>query len=425
MATETLRPNGELSDSGLVANDYTDHDEDPDVSSVTINATGNNTSTEYGADFPTPSGDPTVGVGLQEFRVGVEEFDSGQSGTPTARIELWENGSLVRAGSNTNVSTYAVLNFTWNANELSTADGSLVQLKVIGTKTGGSPGTRNTVRIGHIEWNADYAEPAIVVTPSPASAVSGKAEPTVVLGSLSLSPTNSSAVSNRVDPVAVLGSLSITSNPASSVSGRVDPTVTIINPSVSITPSPASSVAGNNGPTAVLGSQSITPSQASAVSGEFDPVFIAGNLNLTSVQASAVAAKVDPTVTITNPSVSVTPSAAVSVAANVDPVVVHGPIILIPDTASVVAGKLDPVVMLGGLSIVVSPVTVVGGKVDPAVIQGSLSYSPTAAFAIGSKFDPTILIASPNLPGSMNLSDPGPSVSLTSSGGSATLESLP
>lgn len=156
MATETLRPTGELSDVGLVANTELDHDEDPDVSSVTINATDNNVSTEWGANFDTPTGNPTVGADLQEFRAGVEEFDSGQTGVPQARIELWENGTLVRAGSDTNTEAYQVLSFTWNANELATADGSLVQCKVIGTKTGGSPGVRNTIRIGHIEWNVDY-----------------------------------------------------------------------------------------------------------------------------------------------------------------------------------------------------------------------------------------------------------------------------
>jgi len=156
MATETLRPDGELSDSGLVANSELDHDEDPDVSSAVVAATGNNVNTEWGGDFPTPTGNPTVGAGLQEFRAGVIEFDSGQTGTPQARIELWENGSLVRAGSDVNVSTFAVLSFTWDANELATADGSLVQCKVIGTKSGGSPGARNTVNIGHIEWNADF-----------------------------------------------------------------------------------------------------------------------------------------------------------------------------------------------------------------------------------------------------------------------------
>ncbi len=158
MATETLRPDGELSDVGLAASAYTDHDEDPDSVSTTTAATDNNTNTEYGVDFPTPTGNPTVGVDLQEFRAGVEEFDSGQTGIPLGRIELWENGTFVRAGSDTNVETYAVLSFKWNASELATADGSLVQCKVIGTKSGGAPGARNALNIGHIEWNVTYTE---------------------------------------------------------------------------------------------------------------------------------------------------------------------------------------------------------------------------------------------------------------------------
>lgn len=163
-ANETLQPNGELSDVGLIASDYTDHDADPDEDSSVTVATDNNVNTKYGVDFPTPTGNPTEGADLQEFRVGVIEFDSEQTGTPEARIELWENGVLVRAGSDTPISTYEVLSFTWNANELSTADGSLVQLKVIGTKTGGSPSTRNTINIGQIEWNVDYTEAGGVMT---------------------------------------------------------------------------------------------------------------------------------------------------------------------------------------------------------------------------------------------------------------------
>lgn len=161
MATERQAPDAELSCSGLATCDVTEHDADPDSDSTCIVASGNNTNTEYGVDFPTPSGNPTVGADLQEFRAGVEEFDSGQTGTPDARIELWENGGLVRAGSDTPVSSYAVLSFTWNANELGTADGSLVQCKVIGTKSGGGPGARNTVNIGQIEWNVDYVGASI------------------------------------------------------------------------------------------------------------------------------------------------------------------------------------------------------------------------------------------------------------------------
>ena len=156
MSTEVQRPNGQLSCSGLVTCDFLEHDEDPDSVSATINATGNNTATEYGVDFPTPTGNPTVGDALQNFHAGVIEFDSGQGLTPDARIELWENGTLVRAGSDVPISVYQVLVFTWDADELATPDGSLVQMKVIGLKTGGSPANRNTVRIGHMEWNVDF-----------------------------------------------------------------------------------------------------------------------------------------------------------------------------------------------------------------------------------------------------------------------------
>ncbi len=49
-----------------------------------------------------------------------------------------------------------LLSFTWNASELGTADGSLVECKVVGTKSGGSPGNRNTVDVGAVEWNVAY-----------------------------------------------------------------------------------------------------------------------------------------------------------------------------------------------------------------------------------------------------------------------------
>lgn len=157
MALETQRPTGELSDIGLVTNTFTDHDHDPDSDTTTVDPTGNNVNTEWGGDFDTPTGSPTVGADLQEFRVGVIRFQTGQTGTPQARIELWENGSLVRAGSNENVTgTHSVVSFTWNASELATSDGSLVQCKLIGTKVGGSGGVRAAVGIGGMEWNVDY-----------------------------------------------------------------------------------------------------------------------------------------------------------------------------------------------------------------------------------------------------------------------------
>lgn len=157
-ATERLAPDGETFTLTQLTGAYTDVDEDPDSHDNNyLNATGNNVNTAVLASFPTPTGNPTVGADLQEFRVRVHQFDEGQTGTPQARIELWENGVLVRAGTDTDVTTGGVvLSFTWNANELATADGSQVECNVVGTKSGGSPSARNSVEVDAIEWNVDY-----------------------------------------------------------------------------------------------------------------------------------------------------------------------------------------------------------------------------------------------------------------------------
>jgi hypothetical protein len=69
---------------------------DPDTKSGSwttddpLHATNNNTSTDIHCSFPTPTGDLTVGAGLQEFRVLLRPFSSTQTGDPDWRIELWE-----------------------------------------------------------------------------------------------------------------------------------------------------------------------------------------------------------------------------------------------------------------------------------------------------------------------------------------------
>lgn len=163
MATEQLFPTGELSDVGLVANDHTDHNADPDVDATVVAATGNNVETEWGGTFDTPTDSLTVGTDLQEFRAGVDEFDSGQTGVPQARIELWEAGSMVRQMVAVNVEAPTVLSFPWNASELADVTGADVQMKVFSTKSGGAPGARNTINIGNFEWNVDYTPTVVPV----------------------------------------------------------------------------------------------------------------------------------------------------------------------------------------------------------------------------------------------------------------------
>lgn len=158
MAAERQSPDVILAMTELtgVVGDIQDDPDSPDGNWLV--ATGNNVNTNVRTSFPTPSGSPIIGADLQEFRVLVRQFDEGQTGVPTARIELWEGGILIRAGADADVPQGGVvLSFTWNASELSTANGSLVECKIVGTKAGGSPSKRNTVDIGAVEWNVEYS----------------------------------------------------------------------------------------------------------------------------------------------------------------------------------------------------------------------------------------------------------------------------
>lgn len=106
----------------------------------------------------------TVGGGNPNNRASVEvgtmQWQEAYTGTETQpgyEIKLYENGSeVVAAGSATGSLTDAggntVVSFTWNATNLGTANGSLVECRVAQTS-----GADRYIEIGAIEWNA--AEP--------------------------------------------------------------------------------------------------------------------------------------------------------------------------------------------------------------------------------------------------------------------------
>ena len=164
MATERKAPDGVVFILTNLSGAFTDVQDDPDSpDGLWLAASGNNDNNDVRASFSTPTGDPTVGVGLQEFRILVRQIDEGQGGTPDGRIELWEDGTLIRAGADTPVPDGGiVLSFPWNANEIGTPDGSLVECKVVGVKSGGSPGNRNTIEVGAISWNVDFSTVSVV-----------------------------------------------------------------------------------------------------------------------------------------------------------------------------------------------------------------------------------------------------------------------
>ena len=91
---------------------------------------------------------------------------------------------MVRAGSDVSVTVAGqVISFTWNANELTGSApflGTNVECKVVGTKSGGSPGARNTVEAGAVEWNSDQ-DSSQTLSPTGIASSAALGAPTVAL----------------------------------------------------------------------------------------------------------------------------------------------------------------------------------------------------------------------------------------------------
>lgn len=174
MATERLAPNTLLDQTGL-AGSLGDIDDDPDGPDGSWLTTGSNTSTACRTGFPTPSGNPTVGPSLQEFRVLVRKTNHPTD--PTCSLKVFENGSeLLQLILDQTISSTSgvVLSGTFNASSLGTADGSLVELQIEGTPGSGNPGNRASVEVGAVEWNAEVT----------VAAAGGTGDATLALGAL-------------------------------------------------------------------------------------------------------------------------------------------------------------------------------------------------------------------------------------------------
>ena len=83
-----------------------------------------------------------------------------QDDDPTYGIELWEAGggaplATLVSGATLSSDTGEVVSVTWNASLLGASDGSAVELRIVGHRSGGNPTKRRTVEVGAIEWNVD------------------------------------------------------------------------------------------------------------------------------------------------------------------------------------------------------------------------------------------------------------------------------
>ena len=154
-------------------------DEDPDgAGNDWATATDNNSNHAGHFTFGTPTQPLSAGADLQEFRASVRKNSTCGSDPPTARIELWESGALVRAGTAVSVTPAnsctqgtdcQVISFPWNATEVTSA--ANVEAKVFGIKSGGAPASRCAVDLGALEWNAEVGAvgPTLPTLSSPTS----------------------------------------------------------------------------------------------------------------------------------------------------------------------------------------------------------------------------------------------------------------
>ena len=160
MATERQSPDAilELTNLTGVLSDIQDDPDSPDVDWLTA---APNVATTVRVSFPTPTGNPTTGAGVQEFRILLRKTAiNGGKTDDTYTVDLYENGVQKQAtiASGGNVPTGGVVvSALWDATNLATADGSLVECYVTTTpEAGGAPTSRGSIEVGAVEWNVTY-----------------------------------------------------------------------------------------------------------------------------------------------------------------------------------------------------------------------------------------------------------------------------
>lgn len=307
-------------------------------------------------------------------------LESGNAGNPV--VTSWP-GSLVEQLDNDNgppgtgngSSAGAV------AHEIQSGAGSAVSGNI--SLTGGN------TNWGVMALVLNKAVDSVTVTPTAASAVAAKVDPTVVQGTITLTPNAASAVADKVDPNTVQASISITPTPGAVIARKVDPTVVLA--SIVLSPAAAAAVAASEGPVTVLGSMVVTPDPAAAVAAAIGPSVEQGSLIIVPTAASAVAGKVDPTVI--RGSITINPVDVSAVAGRNGPQVVLGTLVFTPSPAEAVAAGVDPNVSAGALLVQPASASAIAAGADPTVLLGSIALAPQAASAVASAVDPAVIIS--------------------------------
>lgn len=115
--------------------------------------------------------DPLTGSATQTIRVVARKGSNSKN--PSITVNLYEGGSLVsEIVANTSITSTSgqTLTGTWTSEDVTNADN--VEIQVVMTAQGGSPSTRNSAQISHIEWEADTSAAAKTATGSASLVVS-------------------------------------------------------------------------------------------------------------------------------------------------------------------------------------------------------------------------------------------------------------
>ncbi len=167
MATEDLLADALVSDvnyeAGAVLADFND-DPDADLDSTPDygdwDANGN---TIVILGFPTPTGNPRAGAGLQTFRCAARKADSTGANDVVWVMDVYEAGVLfiasIASGTWADSTTKTIVSGTWDATGLADASGADVEIRIVQTSGGtGQAANRRAVEVGGVEWNVDYTE---------------------------------------------------------------------------------------------------------------------------------------------------------------------------------------------------------------------------------------------------------------------------
>jgi hypothetical protein len=155
MSSETLVPNGLLVQTNLTGALSAINADD----STWLTATVNNAASFVRVSFPTPAKLPAIGAGLQNFSVKYRVTPN--AGLITFTAYLYENGSIRNSGASIDAwastsTAGATRDIAWNANLLSAADGSQVEVEIVTTFVGGGPGSRTTGEFQFIDWDVQH-----------------------------------------------------------------------------------------------------------------------------------------------------------------------------------------------------------------------------------------------------------------------------